>query len=105
MTPRADLAASAMLLEAATQRRAVQRACMRARGRVVVPPPPPAAPRPRAVSRGRRETHVDAAEAERSFGWPSTLRDGDGDAPMSDRPQVRQLRLAHAIALVLTEAL
>jgi hypothetical protein len=48
---------------------------------------------------------VDAAEAERSFGWPSTLRDGDGDAPMSDRPQVRQLRLAHAIALVLTEAL
>ena len=61
---------------------------MKARGRVVVPPPP-AAPQPRSVSRGRRESHVDAAEAERSFGWPSTLRDGEADDAMLDRSKVR----------------
>ena len=78
--------ASAMRLEwshsrgSFTPQRVLRRACMqRARGRVVVPPPPKSVPRTkRAVSRGRRESLVDAAEQERCFGWPSTLRDGEG---------------------------
>ena len=94
-----------MLREAATQRRAVRRACMRARGRVVVPPPPQAAPQPRALSRGRREAHVDAAEAERSFGWPSTLRDGDGAMSSPDRPQARSCDFRMLQSRVLTAPL
>ena len=63
-----------------TPQRVLPRACMHpgARGQRVVPPPPAVPRARRAVSRGRRESHVDAAEVERSFGWPSTLRDGEG---------------------------
>lgn len=65
------------------------------RGRAGLAPPPRADGRPkrRSLSEvGRVESLVDAAEADRCFGWPSTLRDGDADGAMMSPPERAPVR-------------